>query len=222
MISWGFSTNFFGGGRKKEKEVTAAMHRLFEHALQLLNDDVKQNFLMPEKLQQVIARGRACDTIEGASGPFGRTPENPIPVNGPLGEITYLSKLVTTGSGQRVGFHRLGSMNSIDVYEVVSLDGTFWDVLFFDCYHDGKSKKTPEGYHFARRVEALTGSNCFNPDFPSHLRDHAVQCSSKVLGIPLPHPDLRNFENQQFRRPDKHAKLFYATLDLICARNRPT
>jgi hypothetical protein len=36
-------------------------------------------------------------------------------------------------------FHRLGSLGGIDAYEVVSLDGEVWDILFLDLYHPRKS-----------------------------------------------------------------------------------
>lgn len=216
----GFFDKLFGNSeKKKEQEAKAAMHRLFDSGMKLLNDDAKQNALMPEALQKSLAQGGVIDALPNAKGAFGRTLENPIPVNGPLGEITYLSRLVTAGTGQRVGFHRLGSMKSIDVYEVVSTDGASWDILFFNYYHAGKSKKAPDGYNLAESAEGLTGTSQFTSYFPGNIRSHAMRCSTTILGFPMPHPSLRAFESAKYSRPSDHAAHFYAVLDLICAAN---
>src|SRR3546814_10801196 len=65
---------------------------------------------------------RSSDLPNG-SGPFGFTETNPIPVNGPIGQLAYLSRLETQ-SGQRILFHRLGAIDKVDVFEAVTFDGS--------------------------------------------------------------------------------------------------
>ena len=68
-----------------------------------------------------------------------------------MGEIKYLAKL-RGKTGHAVFFHRIGSSdssateNSIDLYEVVCLDGTQWGKLYFDMYHPRRSNHAPQGY----------------------------------------------------------------------------
>lgn len=97
-----------------------------------------------------FTEGLNCDAIQKGSGPFGST-SNPIPVNGPRGEIKYLAKLRSL-SGTPVFFHRIGSFestlveNPIDGYEIVSTDGKNWNTIYFDMYHPRRSNFAPGGY----------------------------------------------------------------------------
>ena len=69
----------------------------------LLNDELAQNRkLSPELLQQCAKE--KMDQLPNALGEFGRSPGNPILVNGPLGEITYLSKLLVANSKEKITF----------------------------------------------------------------------------------------------------------------------
>src|SRR3546814_6579765 len=61
--------------------------------------------------------------LPNGSGPFGFTETNPIPVNGPIGQLAYLSRLETQ-SGQRILFHRLAAIDKVDVFEAVTFDGS--------------------------------------------------------------------------------------------------
>jgi hypothetical protein len=110
----------------------------FEKINFIWQDERAQIGGLPEPLRAKLSSGVACDEVEGAIGDFGRAVRNPIPVNGPLGELIYLSNLRTMKS-QKIMFHRLGSLGGIDAYEVVSLDGEVWDILFLDLYHPRKS-----------------------------------------------------------------------------------
>lgn len=103
-------------------------------------------------LKEKMLVGESCDQIPGAEGLFGHAPTNPIPVNGPVGEVKYLNRLRVKG-GPGVFYHRLGSRPAADrvvsAFETVSLDGTHWDVLYFDMRHPRRSKLVPEGYEQA-------------------------------------------------------------------------
>ena len=193
----GFFSNLF-----KKKDRTPALPDTVRQALDrmvsILNDDDKQNALMPVHLQSILLQGAAIDEINGGEGPFGKNPCNPIPVNGPLGEITYLSRLLTKSEGQPLFFHRLGSRQNIDVYEVVSWDGSVWDILYFDYYHKGKTRKAPEDYTFAESINEAAGA-----------------CANSIFGVPLSNPFMRNINTSEFVRPADHARFVQDLLEVI-------
>lgn len=135
----------------------------------------------PKEIKDLVKNGISCDEIPNAVGEFGRSPTNPIPVNGARGEIKYIKRLRSMGCGMI--FHRLGSFrqegfaSNVDVYELVTLDGSFWDVLYFDMYHPRRSLKFPKGYFFAEyndifdKVAIGFGVNMFDKNFPFGLPD---------------------------------------------------
>jgi hypothetical protein len=138
--------------RKRQQEVLPdGVRRMFDRIMDVLNDDDKQNATRPEEIQKIFLREGNFDESIAENINFGLFPALPIPVNGPLGEITYLSKLKTKATGSRIFFHRLGSIKqepfgNLDVYECVSWDGAVWDILYFDCYHAKKNKKIKNLY----------------------------------------------------------------------------
>lgn len=144
-------------------------------AMQL--DDLKS-----ETLGHLFSGGEDCDEIIGAEGEFGHCATNPIPVNGLIGTYKYLGKLLSP-KGNILYFHRLGSISSetgchpIDAYEVVDMDGSYWDVLYLDMYHPRRSNKLPEGYRMKRYDKIIGdiayafGVHVFCPDFPYDLSD---------------------------------------------------
>lgn len=109
-----------------------------------------QNNEFGHDVLEKYTEGLNCDVTPNGSGPFGCL-SNPIPVNGPTGEIKYLSKMRSI-SGSPVFFHRIGSFgstatdDSVDGYEIVSTDGTNWNRLYFDMYHPRRSNFAPAGY----------------------------------------------------------------------------
>lgn len=126
-----------------------------------------------------------CDAVPGGVGQFGYSPLNPIPVNGPIGEIVYLNTLRTPG-GVAFFFHRLGSTQHegyprpVDVYEGVSCDGAVWASLFFDMYFLRRSRLAPDGLRRERwdRLQEpfrslirfpIQGTNARVEDFPFGL-----------------------------------------------------
>src|SRR5690606_30965701 len=116
--------------------------------------------------------GGAVDSLADATGEFGRTVTNPIPVNGPVGEVTYLSAL-TMADGRGIWAHRLGSRDRIDIFEVVSDDGKDWSLLYLTPYHPRKSKLVPRGFQFREtpRVHGIFATNQYVPDFPLSLHE---------------------------------------------------
>src|SRR5687768_890963 len=94
-------------------------------------------------LKEMITAGADVDEIESAFGDFGLILTNPIPVNGPIGEVVYLSSL-RLGT-KKILFHKIGSLDGIDIFESVSMDGEIWDIFYLDMFHPRKSKKPPKG-----------------------------------------------------------------------------
>ena len=177
--------------------------------LAFLDDEEAQNARLPAELRRQLATG-PCEQVPTAFGEFGRSLTNPIPVNGLLGELTYLSQLQTT-SGIPVCFHRIGSFNSVDIFETYALDGGKWDVLYLSLYFQKKSRKLPTGYQFdsaspTRRL--LKGTTLEVGDFPKYISNAAVECCERILNVRLVDMRLKFLEDAPLRsRPSAHQTL---------------
>jgi hypothetical protein len=205
---------WFGSIFRREKKpvqegLSPEVVAIFEKLYQYLQDENAQNDSLPERLQSIIKNAVPCDQISGAMGDFGRDFRNPIPVNGRLGELIYLSNLLTP-SGQHLLFHRLGSFNALDVYEAVSIDAMVWDILILDFYHPRKSRITPRGYRMAsgkKRNHLFSGSNIFVRNFPTNLQEAVCDTHRTCLGLDLAPLDIRlAVERTVFERPPEHAR----------------
>ncbi len=178
-------------------EVAAILKKLDR----LLESDNEQNGMLPEPVRSQMANGLDCDELPGAQGEFGRAPSNPIPTNGPLGQVIYLSRL-RTNAGSPVMFHRVRAEEeaggAVDVYEVLSLDGAVRETLFLSMYHPRKSRKVPRGYTYAAKLDPsnLTyGVNHIVANFPQKLDAHIRKWQMDLLGIPLPVARVRETIN---------------------------
>ena len=198
------------GKRKSNPDFPPEVVKIFEKLRSFLTEDQAQNKVLPKEVRKIIEAGPAVDELPEATGEFGRSVTNPIPVNGPTGEITYLSKLVTP-SGVGLFAHRLGSIDRIDVYETVSTDEKVWDILFFSYYHPRKSRKVPIGYQFAdvhKRPPLITSTNFRVEDFPFSMRAAIRECSRRVLGFPLAPPGMpEQLKGGFIRSLDQNARL---------------
>jgi hypothetical protein len=173
---------------------------VFDNAIELLNNEETQNSFMPEPQYSLIVGGLDCDELPDAQGEFGRSLDNPIPVNGLIGQVIYLSRLLTTPrwhdtleAGSPVMFHRLGSARGasgmVDLYEVLSLDGTVRETLYLSMYHPRKSRKAPLGYNLASSLDSNNityGVNHFVEHFPQNLDAYIRKWQMAVFGIPFP------------------------------------
>lgn len=96
------------------------------------------------------ARGVDADAVPGGTGPFGRTPSNPVPVAGIVSERQYLDRL-RTADQQPVNWRRKGSQSGkdgpVDCYELTSLMGEPLGKLFISPYHQRTSSLVPDGLH---------------------------------------------------------------------------
>ena len=176
----------------------AAILKKIDH---MLDSDDEQNRTVPEPFRSQIADGLDCDELPEAKGEFGRSPTNPIPTNGPIGEVIYLSRL-RTASGSPVMFHRVrsedGLIGAVDVYEVLSLDGTVNETLFLSMYHPRKSKKVPHGYTYTSKLDPdnfTYGVNHIVANFPQKLDAHIRKWQMDTFGIPFPVARVRETIN---------------------------
>lgn len=179
------------------------LRKLMFEALHLLNSVELQNELadsFPQYQGDFMQERRAMgevDELPNAQGEFGRTPTNPILVNETWGEITYLSRLLTADN-QRMIFHRAGSVaGAIDAFELVSVDGKFFDVLYVDMYHRHCSKKAPTGYSLLEIVDGITGTSENNPAFPARVEDTLIETAINMFGAPIVSPSVFKFDAKQ-------------------------
>ncbi|MGQ0590292.1 MAG: hypothetical protein ACT4N8_12315 [Sphingosinicella sp.] len=192
-----FLRRFFGG--RSESGVDAILAKLAT----FLNSDDAQNAAMPPAVQAAILSGPDVDEVLNAQGEFGKTVTNPIPVNGPIGEVLYLSSL-RTATRQPVYAHRLGSIDKVDVFETVSSSGDKWDLLFLTLYHPRKSRLTPRGFSF-QEPKGIFAVNEFIDPFPLMLPAAVSAWSTEVLGLPLVGAGMRAaVETGTFLRPFEH------------------
>ncbi len=181
---------------------------LVEKTIRFLDDEEAQNARLPAQLRSQLARER-CDKVLPGFGEFGRDLNNPVPVNGVLGELIYLSSL-QTHSGIPLCFHRIGSSNSIDIFETCSYDGGRWDVLYLSPYFPSKSRFAPEGYVIDRTHSRnmMKGTTLEIGEFPKFVCQGALECSKRLLGIAITDLRLKQFESDPIRpRPSQHLDL---------------
>lgn len=183
---------FFGLFESKEEKEKKEIIEIFKKINRFLNDDDMQNNGLPPLFRHMYSPQR-INMIPGGTGEFGRNPNNPIPVNGPIGEVTYLSKLLVEGTNEKVFFHRLGSCKGhIDIYELFSHSGNFNDELYLDMYFLHKSQFMPRGYVFQNEVTGIRGINSFCEDLPNQFYDDLVQFTKTRIGFPAFDPDAKS------------------------------
>jgi hypothetical protein len=162
-----------------EREPSAEEH--FEFILALLDDEELQNSSVHEMMAMQMALGADSNSGLVLDSTFGWQPENPIPVNGPMGERTYLSRL-RTDAGVPFFFHRLGSTHgTIDVFEIVSFDQKVSGTLYVDMYHLERCRSAPEGLELENGPAPFTGMTSPVDDFPVGL----IDAISGYRGTPL-------------------------------------
>ncbi|MEA2949730.1 MAG: hypothetical protein QOI40_5060 [Alphaproteobacteria bacterium] len=197
-----FSKLFSVGKRESNDEI--------EKLIRFFEDESLQNDRAPKAVREKIIGGTSVDEIPGAFGEFGLTLTNPIPVNGAIGEVVYLSSLRHAGKTQ-ILFHRLGSLSGIDIYEIVNIDGSAWSILYLDFYHPRKSSRSPKGYSIASRDQSsyrLYGVNYLVPNFPYGLFKAVGDYSDRLLGPSMVPLELRTIEGTvRFVRPKNHLRL---------------
>jgi hypothetical protein len=138
-----------------------------ELAMIIAGDEEAQNQnTNPMFLMQMLA-GADIDCITDDES-FGLTRENPVPVNGQLGQLTYLSRL-RTQNGDGFVFHRLGSEGTVDLYELLSFRGEMRFIAYLDMYHPRRSRKPIVGLTLEEKPTPFTGSPMRLQAFPMEL-----------------------------------------------------
>lgn len=206
----GFLTNLFGENKEQK-----ALREVFEKIRRILEDEEFQLDMIHPAMKGIIASRPAYDQDPNGTGPFGFSEKNPLPVNGPIGELAYLSKLETT-KGERILFHRIGAIDRIDVFECVTFSGSDWFILFADFYHPRKSKLTPNGFRFSQEVSQFSGFHKFCKNFPYDFV--AMKESESESGLSWAYIALskvtQQIQNRAYQRPLAHK----AKLDLVKGR----
>lgn len=183
----------------------APENAIFERLRSFMSDENAQIAQYPDSLKLLISAGSDADQTPDGYGYFGTSVTNPIPVNGPIGEVLYLSALRV--QGKRLLFHRLKSIDKIDAFECVAIDGNYWDILYLDMYHPRKSKRAPNGYAIRPENVLLSGVTGEVPDFPQSLYPSIVSYSEKRFGISIADPEIRmTLETTKFTRPLSHSR----------------
>lgn len=193
---------------KRRGDLDPQVRAIFEKLSRFLVDEAAQNDMLPEPFRSLVVNGAAVDRIAHGFGEFGFDLNNPIPVNGPLGEILYLSSLLHD-SGEPLLIHRLGSIGKVDVFETVTFDGKHWELFYLDLYHPRKSRVAPKGYRFGSYLRGhplFRGTTAFVPDFPRDLYRQTFDWSKLQIGIGVLDTSIRGIEDRvSFARPAKHA-----------------
>ena len=158
----------------------------FQLGMNLIDNEEFQNANSMHNMGGRLYQGSAIDAFKDDET-FGLTFDNPVPVNGQYGELTYLSRLRTT-EGAWFFFHRLGSEETIDIYEVLSIDGKHRFNIYMDLYHPRRSTKPIHGYKLDEQPNVWTGTPARLEQFPEGiLEDLARQESGNGLGYAKPH-----------------------------------
>ena len=196
----GFLSSLFGGNKDER-----ALRDLMAHINRILDDEKFQLELVHPVMRSMLESAPAYDKDPNGTGPFGFIETNPIPVNGPIGQLAYLSRLETQ-AGQRILFHRVGAIGTVDVFEAVSFNGAEWFILFVDFYHPRRSRLTPDGFRFTGDAAQFSGFHKFCEDFPYDFVEK--KASERESGLSMAYIPLSKvtdqIENRVFNRPLAH------------------
>jgi hypothetical protein len=166
-------------------------------------------------MKEMIKNCPAYDKDPNGTGPFGYSEKNPIPVNGPIGQLAYLSRL-ETNKGERILFHRIGAVNTIDVFEAVTFSGSEWFILFTDLYHPRRSRATPDGFRFTSEVPQFSGFHKYCSNFPYdfvEMKGTEQDSGLSFAYIPISKV-MQQIQGRVFSRPLAHK----AKIDVVRSR----
>lgn len=206
----GFLSGLFGG-EKQDK----ALKQAFEQIRRILEDEEFQLDLIHPSMKEMIKNCPAYDKDPNGTGPFGYSEKNPIPVNGPIGQLAYLSRL-ETNKGERILFHRIGAVNTIDVFEAVTFSGSEWFILFTDLYHPRRSRATPDGFRFTSEVPQFSGFHKYCSNFPYdfvEMKGTEQDSGLSFAYIPISKV-MQQIQGRAFSRPLAHK----AKIDVVRSR----
>lgn len=192
-------------------------------------DVLKLQFLenSSKEFSEKVLSGESCDELKNATGDFGKIATNPIPVNGPIGEVKYLNRL-RSSDGCGFIFHRIGSIEqpgitgNVDVFEIVSVDGKTWDILYLHFYHPRRSVKCPTDYHFSEfhkiysRIPFAYGTTQTDRDFPFGIGKFIEIMNVADMGKTFARKFEKEIEDKRkFVRPEKHNQKLALAIQLM-------
>lgn len=148
-----------------------------------LDDEVYQNRVLQPHILPMLEKGLACDHVPGGHGAFGSV-TNPVPVNGPFGELAYLSKL-RDAKGQRLFFQRTGSNDGLDQFDLFAADMNDTHELWLDMYHPRRSRVAPPGFSLVNGPSHLSGFTDQTTEWPldTTLRIEALPDHMRLLYV---------------------------------------
>lgn len=204
----GFLSKLFGKEDEGEKQLREMTQKIWK----IIDDEKFQNSLISDLVAEEIKNGASIDQLPNGIGEFGLEEGNPIPVNGSIGELAYLSRLETI-QGERLLFHRIGAINTIDVFEAVTYSGNAWFLFFMDVYHPRRSRKAPSGFRIASDPRQFSGFHNYCQNFPYDfseakyaLPENMVRLAYIPTGNVMP-----QIQRRAFTRPLAHK----AKLDMV-------
>lgn len=170
----------------------------------IIDDEKFQNSLNGEQFETLLNSMPAIDEISDSEGEFGFDERNPIPVNGAIGQLAYLSRL-ETDAGERLFFHRIGAIQNTDVFEAVTYSGKNWFVFFVDFYHPRRSRKAPSGLRIATEPRQFSGFHNYCKNFPYDFVDakQSVNDLLRMAYIPVGNV-IDQIDSKVFSRPVSH------------------
>jgi hypothetical protein len=142
----------------------ALEEKLFAFIARSVDDEDYQNRVLQPLVFPMLERGLACDQVPDGHGAFGSF-TNPVPVNGPFGELTYLSKL-RDAKGQRLFFQRTSSNNGLDHFDLFAADMNDTHELWLDMYHPRRSRLAPPGLTLVNGPSHFSGFTDHTPEWP--------------------------------------------------------
>lgn len=206
----GFLSKLFGKEDEGEKSLNDAMKAIWK----IIDDEKYQNSLLPPMIKDMMEAGGAVDQLPNGLGRFGLDEGNPIPVNGAIGELAYLSRL-ETNQGERLLFHRVGSINLIDIFEAVTYSGSEWYIFYVDLYHPRRSRIAPPGFKMAAEPRQFSGFHKFIRNFPYDFVEakQATEDMLRLAYIPVGNV-VPQIQQKVFVRSSTHK----AKLDMVTKR----
>lgn len=196
----------------KKKTEKDELEGVFNKIAALLTDDDMQIRVLGPQAYSQFKNFSAIDRYPDGEGEFGRSLGNPIPANGPIGSLAYLSSL-SAQSGHRILFHRIKAFGQIDVYEYVALSGDDWGLLFVDMYHSRKSRILPDGFKKLDGAPQLIGFNHFWDDFPMGFSEQKASAppDSRLLYASIDSV-AKEMRGRNFKRPHMHRLVIQSIL----------
>lgn len=139
-------------------------------ALNIVDNEEFQNMNTNLMIRDRMLAGADANDRVNLTEDYGLSLENPVFVNGPFGQQSYLSRL-RTDDGVGFLFQRLGSSGLTDIYELISFDGRHHLQVFLNMYHPNRSRFAIPSFWLNESPTAFTGFTFASEDFPFNYKE---------------------------------------------------